>query len=196
MSKKMNKGFITALLIFLTPIVVITVSTIWYYSGYGPEERVNYGLLLSDPIDIGDLDLELDYQYLDVDSMERKWMLVHFINDTCLESCADLIYVTRQVNVLLARQQTRVKRYIAAPIALKPSLENFFSTYQDLNYIEIKDESRIMKAFELNNIDPFDQPNMFVIDPIGNIILHYSGEVDGKKLLTDLKKLLGASKIG
>ena len=196
MPKKMNKGFITALLIFLTPIVVITVSTIWYYSGYGPEERVNYGLLLSDPIDIGDLDLELDYQYLDVDSMERKWMLVHFINDTCLESCADLIYVTRQVNVLLARQQTRVKRYIAAPIALKPSLENFFSTYQDLNYIEIKDESRIMKAFELNNIDPFDQPNMFVIDPIGNIILHYSGEVDGKKLLTDLKKLLGASKIG
>ena len=192
----MNKGFITALLIFLTPIVVITVSTIWYYSGYGPEERVNYGLLLSDPIDIGDLDLELDYQYLDVDSMERKWMLVHFINDTCLESCADLIYVTRQVNVLLARQQTRVKRYIAAPIALKPSLENFFSTYQDLNYIEIKDESRIMKAFELNNIDPFDQPNMVVIDPIGNIILHYSGEVDGKKLLTDLKKLLGASKIG
>ena len=192
----MNKGFITALLIFLTPIVVITVSTIWYYSGYGPEERVNYGLLLSDPIDIGELDLELDYQYLDVDSMERKWMLVHFINDTCLESCADLIYVTRQVNVLLARQQTRVKRYIAAPIALKPSLENFFSTYQDLNYIEIKDESRIMKAFELNNIDPFDQPNMFVIDPIGNIILHYSGEVDGKKLLTDLKKLLGASKIG
>ena len=196
MPKKMNKGFITALLIFLTPIVVITVSTIWYYSGYGPEERVNYGLLLSDPIDIGELDLELDYQYLDVDSMERKWMLVHFINDTCLESCADLIYVTRQVNVLLARQQTRVKRYIAAPIALKPSLENFFSTYQDLNYIEIKDESRIMKAFELDNIDPFDQPNMFVIDPIGNIILHYSGEVDGKKLLTDLKKLLGASKIG
>tara|TARA_B100000989_G_scaffold257439_1_gene206975 strand:- start:775 stop:1353 length:579 start_codon:yes stop_codon:yes gene_type:complete len=192
----MNKGFLTALLIFLTPIVVITVSTIWYYSGYGPEERVNYGLLLANPIDIGDLDLELDYQYLDVDSMERKWMLVHFINDTCLESCADLIYVTRQVNVLLARQQTRVKRYIAAPIEIKSSLENFFSTYQDLNYIEVKNESLIIKAFEPNKIDPFDQPNMFVIDPIGNIILHYSGEVDGKKLLTDLKKLLGASKIG
>ena len=192
----MNKGFLTALLIFLTPIAVITVSTIWYYSGYGPEERVNYGLLLANPIDIGDLDLELDYQYLDVDSMERKWMLVHFINDTCLESCADLIYVTRQVNVLLARQQTRVKRYIAAPIEIKSSLENFFSTYQDLNYIEVKNESLIIKAFEPNKIDPFDQPNMFVIDPIGNIILHYSGEVDGKKLLTDLKKLLGASKIG
>ena len=192
----MNKGFITALLIFLTPIVVITVSTLWYYSGYGPEEKVNYGHLLSEPIDIGTLDLELDYQNLNVDSMERKWMLVHFINGACLESCADLIYVARQVNVLLARQQTRVKRYIAAPIEVKPKLENFFTTYQDLNFIEVKDQSSTIREFKKNGIDPFTQPNMFVIDPIGNIILHYSGEVDGKKLLADLKKLLGASKIG
>lgn len=192
----MNKGFITALLIFLTPIIVITVSTIWYYSGYGPEEKVNYGRLLSDPIDVGTLDLELDYQNLNVDSMERKWMLVHFINDACLESCADLIYVARQVNVLLARQQTRVKRYIAAPIEVKPMLENFFTTYQDLNFIEVKDQSTTIQEFKKNGINPFAQPNMFVIDPIGNIILHYSGEVDGKKLLADLKKLLGASKIG
>ena len=192
----MNKGFITALLIFLTPIIVITVSTVWYYSGYGPEEKVNYGRLLSDPIDVGTLDLELDYQNLNVDSMERKWMLVHFINDACLESCADLIYVARQVNVLLARQQTRVKRYIAAPIEVKPKLENFFTTYQDLNFIEVKDQSTTIQEFKKNGIDPFALPNMFVIDPIGNIILHYSGEVDGKKLLADLKKLLGASKIG
>ena len=192
----MNKGFITALLIFLTPIIVITVSTVWYYSGYGPEEKVNYGRLLSDPIDVGTLDLELDYQNLNVDSMERKWMLVHFINDACLESCADLIYVARQVNVLLARQQTRVKRYIAAPIEVKPKLENFFTIYQDLNFIEVKDQSTTIQEFKKNGIDPFAQPNMFVIDPIGNIILHYSGEVDGKKLLADLKKLLGASKIG
>ena len=192
----MNRGFITALLIFLTPIIVITVSTVWYYSGYGPEEKVNYGRLISDPIDVGTLDLELDYQNLNVDSMERKWMLVHFINDACLESCADLIYVATQVNVLLARQQTRVKRYIAAPIEVKPKLENFFTTYQDLNFIEIKDQFTTIEEFKKNGIDPFAQPNMFVIDPIGNIILHYSGEVDGKKLLADLKKLLGASKIG
>ena len=107
-----------------------------------------------------------------------------------------MIYIARQVNVLLARQQTRVKRYIAAPLEIKPKLENFFSTYPDLNFIDVKDQSKITEAFNKNGIDPFAQPNMFVIDPIGNVILHYSGEVDGKKLLADLKKLLGASKIG
>jgi hypothetical protein len=35
-----------------------------------------------------------------------------------------------------------------------------------------------------------------VADPLGNVILYYSGDIDGKKLLADLKKLLKASKIG
>ena len=133
-----NKGFYIALTIFLIPILVISLSTAWYYLGFGPKTKVNYGDLIEPSLYLGELDLELDYQYLDIDSMERKWMLVHFINDTCLESCADLIYVARQVNVLLARQQTRVKRYIAAPLEIKPKLENFFSTYPDLNFIDVK----------------------------------------------------------
>ena len=62
----MNKGFVTALLIFLTPILVITLSTVWYYSGYGPEEKVNYGNLLADPIDVGNLNLELDLSLIHI----------------------------------------------------------------------------------------------------------------------------------
>ena len=66
---------------------------------------------------------------------------------------------------------------------IKPKLENFFSTYPDLNFIEVKDQSKITEAFNQSGIDPFAQPNMFVVDPIGNVILHYSGEVDGKNFL-------------
>ena len=53
-----------------------------------------------------------------------------------------------------------------------------------------------MQKFKASNINPFQQPNIFIVDPIGNIVLYYSGEIDGKKFLTDLKKLLKASKIG
>lgn len=193
---KVKKGFIIALIIFLTPFVVITASTFWYYFGYGPEERVNYGFLISEPIDIGSLDLELDFQYLDIDSMERKWMMVHFIDDKCLELCADGIYIARQVNILLSREQGRVKRYIASTEKNRPALQGFFSTYQDLNFIKIKDKEKVMQKFKASNINPFQQPNIFIVDPIGNIVLYYSGEIDGKKFLTDLKKLLKASKIG
>lgn len=193
---KLKKGFLIALAIFLTPFIVISASTFWYYFGYGPEEKVNYGFLLTDPIDIGELDLELDFQHLDIDSMERKWMIVHFINGKCLEECADSIYIARQINILLSRQQSRVKRYVAASEDIRPSLQGFFSTYKDLNFIKVKDIEKVLNGFKGSKIDPFEQPNIFIVDPIGNIVLYYSGEIDGKKLLTDIKKLLKASKIG
>ena len=62
-----NRGFYVALTIFLIPILVITLSTAWYYLGFGPKTKVNYGDLLEPTLYLGELDLELDYQYLDID---------------------------------------------------------------------------------------------------------------------------------
>ena len=44
-------------------------------------------------------------------------------------------------------------------------------------------------------INPFIQPGFFLADPLGNIILSYQGDID-PKILSDIKKLLRASKIG
>ena len=79
-----SKGFYIALTIFLIPILVITLSTAWYYLGFGPKTKVNYGDLIEPSLYLGELDLELDYQYLDIDSMERKWMMITFIKDRCV----------------------------------------------------------------------------------------------------------------
>ena len=38
--------------------------------------------------------------------------------------------------------------------------------------------------------------SILLIDPLGNVILKYSEELQGKKLLKDLKKLLKLSRIG
>ena len=135
-----NKGFYIALTIFLIPILVITLSTAWYYLGFGPKTKVNYGDLIEPSLYLGELDLELDYQYLDIDSMERKWMMITFIKDRCDETCLETIYIARQVNVLLSREQGRFKRYVASTAdelkILEPSLT---SSYEDLNFITIND---------------------------------------------------------
>ena len=192
-----NRGFYIALTIFMTPILVITLSTAWYYLGFGPKAKVNYGDLLEPSLYLGELDLELDYQYLDIDSMERKWMLITFIKDKCDEACLETIYIARQVNILLAREQGRFKRYVASTASglnlVQPGL---VSNYEDLNFITIKDLDLLENKFRESQVDLFESPNIFVADPLGNVILYYSGNIDGKKLLADLKKLLSASKIG
>ena len=192
-----NKGFYIALTIFLIPILVITLSTAWYYLGFGPKTKVNYGDLIEPSLYLGELDLELDYQYLDIDSMERKWMMITFIKDRCDETCLETIYIARQVNVLLSREQGRFKRYVASTAdelkILEPSLT---SSYEDLNFITINDLDLVESKFKESKVKLFQSTNLFVADPLGNVILYYSGDIDGKKLLADLKKLLKASKIG
>ena len=192
-----NKGFYIALTIFLIPILVITLSTAWYYLGFGPKTKVNYGDLIEPSLYLGELDLELDYQYWDIDSMERKWMMITFIKDRCDETCLETIYIARQVNVLLSREQGRFKRYVASTAdelkILEPSL---ISNYEDLNFITINDLDLVESKFKESKVDLFQSTNLFVADPLGNVILYYSGDIDGKKLLADLKKLLKASKIG
>jgi cytochrome oxidase Cu insertion factor (SCO1/SenC/PrrC family) len=41
-----------------------------------------------------------------------------------------------------------------------------------------------------------NQSSIFLIDPLGNVILKYNEEFQGKKLLKDIKKLLKLSRIG
>ena len=41
-----------------------------------------------------------------------------------------------------------------------------------------------------------NQSSIFLIDPLGNVILKYNEKFEGKKLLKDIKKLLKLSRIG
>lgn len=39
-------------------------------------------------------------------------------------------------------------------------------------------------------------PGVWVVDPLGNLILHYGQAYEGKAVLTDLRRLLKASRLG
>ena len=45
-------------------------------------------------------------------------------------------------------------------------------------------------------INPEQQPRILLIDPFGNVMMHYGREHTGKQLLKDLKHLLKLSQIG
>jgi hypothetical protein len=37
---------------------------------------------------------------------------------------------------------------------------------------------------------------IYIVDPLGNLVLHYPVDASGKSVLTDLKRLLKVSQIG
>jgi hypothetical protein len=90
-----------------------------------------------------------------------------------------------------------VSRYL-----LSDSDKNFdiLEKYKPLNHATYGESSLITKEFESQNINPFEEGSLFVVDPLGNIIMFYGPKEDKnenfKQILEDLKKLLRVSKIG
>lgn len=191
-----NKGFLLALIIFGTPFLVISLSTFWYYAGLGPKATVNYGTMIDPPVDLGSLELELNYQPLNIDSMERKWMIIHFLDDRCNEDCLEAFYFSRQINTAIGREKDRVKRFYVASSKTQEKVKKLFQSETNLTAISAKNLNLLRKKMTEAGINPFIQPGFLLADPLGNIILSYQGDIDPKKILSDIKKLLRASKIG
>ena len=191
-----NKGFLLALIIFGTPFLVISLSTFWYYAGLGPKATVNYGKMIDPPVDLGSLELELNYQPLNIDSMERKWMIIHFLDDRCNEDCLEAFYFSRQINTAIGREKDRVKRFYVASSKTQEKVKKLFQSEKNLTAISAKNLNLLRQKMTEAGINPFIQPGFLLADPLGNIILSYQGDIDPKKILSDIKKLLRASKIG
>ncbi len=191
-----NKGFLLALIIFGTPFLVISLSTFWYYAGLGPKATVNYGTMIDPPVDLGSLELELNYQPLNIDSMERKWMIIHFLDDRCNEDCLEAFYFSRQINTAIGREKDRVKRFYVASSKTQEKVKKLFQSEKNLTAISAKNLNLLRQKMTEAGINPFIQPGFLLADPLGDIILSYQGDIDPKKILSDIKKLLRASKIG
>ena len=85
---KQNSGRLVASLIFLTPIIVLFASSAMFYSGYSPQGTVNKGTLLDEPIELGELKLDVVSGPLK-EEFPGKWSIVQFVSGDCTEKCWD-----------------------------------------------------------------------------------------------------------
>tara|TARA_B100001146_G_scaffold218531_1_gene224427 strand:- start:20 stop:604 length:585 start_codon:yes stop_codon:yes gene_type:complete len=190
---KKNSGRIKAALIFLTPIIVLIASTALFYSGFSPDGKTNNGILFEPPIELGDLDVSVSSGPLSKE-FPGRWTIVHLLNDKCSESCWKTLYSTRQVNVRLAKNSSRVVRYLLLTentTLTEQDLEKLSFEYPMLNLGEVKLENLPQEAKDGMLYNPY-----ILFDPLGNGVLMYDVRLPGGELLEDLKRLLQNSKVG
>ena len=91
--------------------MVLFASTAFYYSGYSPDGTVNKGTLLEIPIELKELNLEVNSGPLQ-NEYPGKWTIVQFVRGDCTEDCFKALYSSRQINIRLAKDSGRVVRYL------------------------------------------------------------------------------------
>ena len=186
-TKKMrSKIFLVVLL--LTPILVVTFSTLYFLSGMSPEGTKNNGVFFKSYFDLNDFKNIEGKQDL-IKFEDGKWILSVYV--TNIDSSEESIYLARQLNVALNRDINKLKRVIFySNKLLEPNLKDIKLQYPRVEIIEDKN-GVLLNVLQRNSSLDFNIENpIFVIDPYGRAVMYFLPDTDPKLILKDLKVLI------
>ena len=186
-TKKMRSKIFLAVLL-LTPILVVTFSTLYFLSGMSPDGTKNNGVFFKSYFDLNDFKNIEGKQDL-IKFEDGKWILSVYV--TNIDSSEESIYLARQLNVALNRDINKLKRVIFySNKLLEPNLEDIKLQYPRLEIIEDKN-GVLLNVLQRNSSLDFNIENpIFVIDPYGRAVMYFLPDTDPKLILKDLKVLI------
>ena len=122
-----------------------------------------------------------------------QWSLVYLGDGACLDACRQALHVMRQTRLSLNNDMTRVARVFLATgnCCARASLEQ-----EHAGLVVIDATVPAAQALLAQFPSGEREHTVFVVDPLGNLMMSYDARENPRGLLEDLKKLLRLSHIG
>ena len=195
--KRSRRPFFLILGLFFLPLA--SAFLVYYGSNWRPSGTTNKGDLITPAIPLASVTLKLSDGGVTNDQFLRKaWTLVYVGDAACAQSCRDTLLTMRQAFQLLGKDMTRVKRVFL-----------YTGSFIDEPYFVIEQSDMLKASLEgsagaqLLAQFPSDQGiaaehagRIYIVDPLGNLMMSYAPITDARKIYQDLKKLLNLSHIG
>lgn len=176
--KKSRATLIGVVLAFLIPVIgaKLVLDQNWYNGAV-----TNKGTMLVPPLELKELNTLLP----------EGWRVALRDDGNCSNACVQALYAMNQLDIALGKETDRV-----APLLISAN-----SSQLDLTQVPLVtaiENTALAQAL-------LDVPahHLMIIDPLGNVVLHYPTYADeekmraeAKNLLADLRTLLKLSKIG
>ena len=181
-----NKFFLAAIL--LTPILVVSFSSLYFVMGNSPEGTKNNGIFFKSYFEFSQFKNEKGGPDL-IDFDDGKWVLSVYV--TNIEASKESIYLMRQLNVALNRDINKLKRVIFySNSLLERDLLDIKSQYPRVELVEDKN-GVLLNVLQKNSKLNFNIDNpIFIIDPYGRAVMYFNPGTDPKLILKDLKVLI------
>ena len=187
----MKSGRLKMFLIFLVCAAPVVASYVSFYF-LKPDGRTNYGTLFEPARPLPDLSLrELDGKSYALRELRGKWVLVTFHGAACAAECTDTLFKMRQLRTMQGKDRDRVER--AWLITDDDALETRVIREQDGVKLLRSRGTRIEDAFPAEGSR---DGHIYLVDPLGNLVLRYPRNADPMKINRDLGRLLKYSRIG
>jgi hypothetical protein len=179
--------------LFLLPLA--TAFWMYYGTDWRPARRVNHGELIAParPIPATHLPPALTPDTAPTGLFHQKWSLVYIGEGRCDAVCRNALYVMRQTRLSLNSEMHRVDRVFLATSQCC-AREFFAREHPGLLVLDATGPAAnpLLAVFPVSE----REQSLFIVDPLGNLMMRYDVRQNPKGLLQDLKKLLSLSHIG
>ena len=191
-----------AVLICLFAVFALPPLLSWYafnYTDLGKQRSTGgHGTLIAPPRALPDRAL-VD-QSGATTRLQGKWTLVYPLRGKCRETCLGNLYKMRQLRLATGNNAARVQRAVLVVngdrnAVTREQLQDFPG--QLLLFPGDVDEEALGALFGVSAAErPFAAPRLYLVDPLGNLMMSYAESVHPGGIIKDLARLLKYSRSG
>ena len=184
---------IALMALFLSPVIAA-----WFWT---PDTFRNRGELIDPPRPLVSVPMiSPDGSAVDLATLFGRWTYVFFVEAGCDESCKQLADAVERVRLSQGKNEKRVRLMV---ITLSPDA---LSSLEEIRLIMPKTIVLGVNAAEKEQLMSQFMPSgggsvlpsgsVFLVDPMGNLMMRYPATADPTDLRKDISRLLRASRIG
>ena len=158
------------------------------YHFWRPAGHVNYGELL-EPRPLPGVHLaSLGGERFEFSQLKGSWILMNTTADACDARCRERLVYIRQVRLAEGKESERIERVwlIGPNTVVEPAL---VAEHPGLHIVR---DPRNALVASLPRADASD--HIYVIDPLGNLMMRFPADADPRRMLKDMSRLLRHSK--
>jgi len=196
--QKQTKGrlFLLAMVVFFAAPLVLVMAM--YRFDWHPKGQ-SYGELIK-PV----LPIKLAAAFQDVKTTDKtvlskmlwhdKWSVI-ILADQCEATCQTRLHDARQIHASLEKDMSRLQRVL---ITNQQDLAELQKQYPDLIILNqpSADIAALAQQFDMNGVSAYESQRVYMVDPLGNLILTYSKDVKPVEMRKDWVRLLKYSWAG
>jgi hypothetical protein len=198
--RRQRRILIGVALMFFAPLALSFY--LYYGKFWHPGGRVNAGELIDPVRPVPALSLPLASPPLgtgaaqtDPQFLKGKWTFLYAQTGRCDDECRRHLYDTRQVRLALDREMNRVQRVFIGDGDCC-DLKELLASHPDLIAIRASPADEPLLALLPERSGALNSHRVYLIDPLGNLMMFYATDARPKGMLEDMKRLLRLSSIG
>ena len=196
-----RQALVLLALLFLMPVFVAWIMHMSAEHGWRPGGTTNKGELIQPPrpltlpaglVDATGAPLSRNF-------LGGKWTLIYIGAAACGDACREKLYYMRQVRIAQGENLRRVQRlFLATGAPAASDLQQVMAEYPDLAVARLSpgQAAAIAPVFNIEGVPMEGAGNVYLVDPLGNLMMYYRPDADPRGMIQDLQRLLKYSHIG